>query len=118
MILYLSTSGYVPGCTEYVLQFTIPDVNISIMQIPDASERVMLACRQAGYMIFCGILSNNPLKSSFSSSHGRQGTEIKFPGHRPLGRARNKVKVVPKLGTEIHFPQHLYIPPAGPAGYI
>ena len=59
-------------------------------------------------MIFCGILSNNPLKSNFSSSRGQQGMEKKFLGHRPLGRARNKVKVVPKLGTEIHFPQHLY----------
>jgi hypothetical protein len=37
-----------------------------------------LVCRQAGYMIFCGILSNNPLKSSFSSSHWRQGTEKKI----------------------------------------
>ena len=25
MILYLSTSRYVPGCTEYVLRFKIPD---------------------------------------------------------------------------------------------
>ena len=28
MIRYLSTSRYVPGCTQYVLRFTIPDAGL------------------------------------------------------------------------------------------
>jgi hypothetical protein len=30
MILYLSTRWYVPGCTKYILQVTIPDAAIMI----------------------------------------------------------------------------------------
>jgi hypothetical protein len=59
-------------------------------------------------MILGGSLSDNPLKTSLGTGQGK-----KVLGHRPLEGAlrgaRNKVKVFPNLGIEIHFLQHLCV---------
>ena len=42
MILYLSTRWYVPGCTEYVLQVTIPDeYNKIIVRCDDIKGKII-----------------------------------------------------------------------------